>query len=676
MLKKIEFEPGIVKESTQYASNGWYDSGNVRFRGGFPETIGGWARDSDYSLDGIVRKMFTWTDYGSAKLFAIGTDWKTYIVAGGNKFDVTAIRASVSNHPGDNFGTYHNPTGSAGESITGEFIRVLDNAHGASLNDFVSFSGMADSAVWKSPTSTGVNIRTELNDKEKQVAYVFDDDEYWIAIDTTVVTGMTAGAGGVSADINYMVSVGLSVQTEGTGWGATVWGGDSGEGWGDPANVSILTGELRHVYLDNYNEDLMMSNSGGPIYYWDTGTNSTLGVPNVGDQFRLKELGAFTGSSNPPNVCDSFLVSDRDGHVIALGCNDIGLSGHNSLMVRWSDQNNPFDWTPSPSNTSGGQMLRLGSEIIGAVNTKSEILLFTDGGVYSMRYTGPPDTFSFSIVSEGVELMTSESVLDVANIVYFMGSDKFYMYTGAVSTLECPVQKEVFGNFNVSAREKVFAGLNADFSEIIWFYPSSDSWEPDMYVAFNYSEKTWYTGSFDMSPISSQSASTNSYNRTAWLDSRTMNESLSGYIEEYNPNSTPEVKKSGVMIHETGRTAQGQNLDCFLESGLFGIGEGDQLSYVSRILPDFQFFGFSENPADQMITVKLKGNNFPGEIPSELSSTSIDYSVSGGTLTPVGNSTGVRARAREISIRLESSGNSAGWRLGATRIDAKPDGRR
>ena len=536
MLKKLDFAPGVSRESTQYAESGrWYDSQNIRFRGGYPESIGGWSRDSDYELDGFVRDMYTWTDYSSSELFAVATDWRVYIIAGGVATNITPIRKTTEAIPSENFKTLHNPTDILGNVVTGEFIQVEDTGHGVGLNTFIHFSNMTGAeAAWD---VGGINLQTLLENTDQQVVHVYNQNKYWINAGSAVTTAGPLAAG-EDARADYEENVGLSTSTTGNGWGTGVWGGDSntseitgvtvgstttilavntfldgdevyirgivevspggdlenalndtlftittataanfiipvnttgfdawdsggtaavGEGWGDPSTVEVSTGTERFTFLDNYNEDLIYSNNGGAIYYWDTSENSNNGIPSAGPLGqRLEKLSDFTGSITPPELCSSMMVSDRDGHVIAFGCNDIGNEDQNNLLIRWSDQNNPFDWVPTTSNTSGGQMLRVGSTIVGSVNTKSEVLVFTDRAVYSMRFVGPPDIFSFSLVSEGVELLTERSGIDVANVVYFMGSDKFYAYTGSVSPLDCPLVKEVFSDFNKEASSKVF----------------------------------------------------------------------------------------------------------------------------------------------------------------------------------------------------------------------------
>jgi len=463
-------------------------------------------------------------------------------------------------------------------------------------------------------------------------------------------------------------------------------------GWGGASELSVETGEIRRVYIDNYGEDVLFANSGGPIYYWDTSENTTSGQPSGGEDGVAKKLSTFAGSADTPVVLDSFLVSKKDGHCVAFGCNDVGVEDgtQNSLLVRWSDQNNPFNWTPSPTNTSGGQVLRVGSRIIGGVSTKDEVLVFTDSAVYAMRFVGPPDVFSFTLVTEGVEVVARGAAANAANSVFFMGNDGFYVYNGSVSPLPSTVSKYVFDDFNSDQKEKCFAAVNSGFSEVMWFYPSRTSFEPDRYVVFNYEEDTWGIGSFEMSALPAGSGGSTSYSRTSWRDSVVFPNPMSTYIYSYDPTSSdtsgaesPVVEKTAVMIHESGTTARGGSMDAYIESGEYDISDGDRLSLYTRVIPDIQIFNGSGATGDPRVTIEMMGRDFPGNAASQLSTTDVDFSivdVDGSntfpTYTPVGNATSVRGRGRSISLRVSGSSGGFSWRLGDIRIDIQPDGRR
>jgi len=458
-------------------------------------------------------------------------------------------------------------------------------------------------------------------------------------------------------------------------------------GWGESSEESSLIADVRRVYIDNYGEDLMFCNSGGPIYYYDISANTSVGIPlppTSAGLYAAKEMGSFDGSILPPGQVDSFIVSKKDGHCVALGCSDVGGTTVNSMLVRWSDQNNPFDWGPSSTNTSGGQVLRAGSKILGGVSTKDEVIIFTDSAVYSMRFIGPPDVFSFTLITDGVGLVGQRAVGSAASAVFFMGNDGFYVYTGAVQPVECPVVNYVFDDFNRSQSSKIFTAVNSGLSEMTWFYPSSLSFEPDRYVTYNYEENVWYYGSMDMSVLSELSGSSSSLNRTSWRDAVVFDAPMATYLLEYTPSmeATPLIQRSAVMSHEVGSSAFGEEMDSYIESGELDISDGDNFSFVSRAIPDLEIFGASDSSNMASVNLSIQGRDFPGQASASKSSTDISFSYdqeSSGrdaTYTPVSNGTSIRARARSIAIRYSASANDFRWRLGDFRFDFRPDGKR
>ena len=516
------------------------------------------------------------------------------------------------------------------------------------------------------------------------------NDNWW------PVTAVTSGPAAFEITIPYAFTSGSAT---GGGTAASFYIADAAgvvtgatRGWGEAATTAASVSQIRRVNIDNYGEDIMLSNSGGPLYYWDASVSSSNGIPLGTEAATAKEMNAtnFVGSSSPPTLVDSFLISKKDGHCVALGCDDItpGTPSMNTLLVRWSDQNNPFDWFPSPSNTSGGQVLRVGSRILGGVSAQEEVIIFTDDAVYSMRFIGPPDVFSFNLITQGVEIMSSRTAVNVANNVFFMGRDGFYVYTGSVSPLSSTVGNYVFDDLNYEQKDKCFAAVNSAFSEILWFYPSADSFEPDRFAMFNYEDNVWSMGSLDMSAVSEREGSSTSYSRTAWRDAVVFANPMSPYLLEYaqagmsgaSPDyQVPMQEQSAVMAQETGASAQGATLAAHIESGEVEISEGERFSFYSRILPDVQVFN-TDTSATPVVTFALNGRNFPGEASSQESSSDVTFVVgspnSASTYAPVGNATAVRGRARSLSMKVSSNGSNFQWRLGDTRVDVRPDGRR
>ena len=500
------------------------------------------------------------------------------------------------------------------------------------------------------------------------------NDQWWDVdafsspnITITLPTGVTATAGTGGGNDGFYYRQISSGGVDG-----------SSRGWGDSASTSLESGLLRRCYIDNFGEDLMFSNSGGPIYYWRIDASTSGGVPTGGEAtvaVDINDSTVFTGTSGGPTIVDSFLVSKGDGHVVAFGCNDIGLSTVNPLLVRWSDQNNPFDWIPTTTNTSGGQVMRIGSKIVCGISTKDEVVVFTDAAVYSMRYLRAEPWFGFTLITQGVEIVSPNAAVNASNTIFFMGNDGFYTYSGSVSPLSSSVSKYVFDDFNEGQKEKCFAAVNSGFSEVMWFYPSSGSFEPNRYVVFNYEEGSWSIGAFDMTKFVFSESTTDSYSRTSWRDSIVFDNPMSSYLLSYDPDTTPVTQTTGVMIHELN-TSQNSSANAYIESGEVGISDGQSFSLVSRMIADLEFFNVTSGIVDPVVTVSVNGRDFPGESqPSPALSTS-DVVFNGSTYTPVGNDTSIRARARSISVRISSSNSGYQWRSGAIRLEIKQDGRR
>ena len=708
-LLKVQIPPGINRDSTEYAAgNSWYDCDNVRFRGGVAESISGWSTDSGYVLDGIGRVSFSSRDYNGNLYQFVGTNWKMYVIVGMKAFDITALGPAE---------TEVNPFGLVANS---SFIKVNIPLHGLAINDWINFVSIGtaplDGGAGRLTDALMTQVRgfqvSELGAGPEALNYFYIQiiDEVTNQPVTSSIT-TTSDVGG-SVVFRERTVAGTNAEVTGAGWGAGIWGGAPDRGWGTSAGSadSVVVDQVRRVYIDNYGEDIMFANSGGPIYYWDTSGNTINGQPGSSGTFGLVDaaipLGSseITGSSNTPSTVDSFLISKRDGSCIAFGCNDLGSTATNSLLVRWSDQNNPFDWTPTPTNTSGGQVLRVGNKIIGGISTKDEVLVFTDAALYSMRFVGPPNIFSFSLISQSVEILSHKCAAAAASSVFFMGHDGFYVYTGGgVRRLECPVSKYIFDDINMSQSSKVFSAVDSKFSEIMWFYPSNSgvtdgSFEPNKFVCLNYESNVWTIGTMDMSPLSytgPMQLSTN--NRTSWRDATNTEYPMSSYVYQFdqdtgqdaNGRNYPSIEQSLVMMHNFGTSAQGFAIDSYIESGDVELSEGSDLSFYSQIIPDVMMFNSSGKSS---ATFTVKGKYYPGDASSTQEGSvtanfaapavNSDSVVSSYTVgSDVGSDAYVRAmhirgRARAASIKVSSSNRDAQWRLGDIRIETRPDGRR
>ena len=638
-LQKLQFQPGINKETTSYSNEGgWFDCDKVRFRQGFPEKIGGWGKIGVKSFLGSCRALWPWRTLNLDDFLGVGTHLKYYIESGEGYYDVTPIRLTTS---AGNV-TFAATNGSS-------TITVSNPTHGAVVNDFVTFSGAA---------SLGGNITAAVLNQEYQIFEIVDSSTYKIvarevaSIDSITVDGQYSptpvvadgsdtGNGGSSIVGTYQVNVGLDTSVTGNGWGAGAWGRST---WGSAATVDLITDTLRIWTHDNFGEDLIINDMDGGIYYWDASAVNSLTNPAVA-------ISSLVGADLAPTVAKKVIVSDVDRHVIAFGCdplNNIGVQ--DPLLIRFSDQESVVDWRPSTTNTAGDLRLGSGSKIVTAVETRQQILVFTDVSLHALQYIGPPFTFGINMISENITIRSPIAVAAVEDTVYWMGKNEFYVYNGGVQTLPCSVRDYVFSNFNATQAEKCFAAVNSSFSEIWWYYPSANSDNNDRYVVYNYLQDIWYYGNLT---------------RTAWVD-RGVNENpiaagRDGYL--YNHE----------VGFDDGSTNPASPIVAYIESSQFDIGDGDQFSFVRRLIPDLTFRNSTAETPTANFTVKAR--NFPGGAYLQDNSKAVEKTAS----VPVEQFTQdahIRLRGRSIAIKVDSSTTGTGWRLGSPRIDVRSDGRR
>lgn len=614
-LAKVQFNPGVDKEGTEYTADaGWFDSDKIRFRKGRPEKIGGWQKFSTDSFLGICRSLHDWASLESIKYIGLGTNLKFYVSEGSSFNDITPIRSTTS--AGDV--TFSATDGSS-------TLTVSDTAHGAVVNDFVTFSGAL---------TLGGNITATVLNQEYQVLAVPNANSYTVIAKDTDGNAVTANAsdtgnGGSSTVGTYQINTGLNTFVSGTGWGAGAWGAST---WGSASSVSAA-GQLRLYSQDNFGEDLIFNARGGGVYYWDE--SSGTGARGV-------EIGSLSGASDTPTIALQVMVSDIDQHVIAFGTNPIGSSNIDPLFVRFSDQENAADWTPTATNTAGGVRINSGSQIIGAVQARQEILIWTDVSLHSMRFVGSPFIFEFTRLSSDISMISPNAAVNARGAVYFMDRGNFYVYNGAVQPLPCTVKDHVFSSLNQDQAFKVFAAENNDFNEVIWFYPIGEGdTEITNYVSYNYEENLWAVGTLS---------------RGTWIGAGTRNK----------PLATTAINGGNNYLyqHEVGFDDDDQPMNAFIESGDVELGEGEYFMYMNRIIPDFTFSG---NSSDATANIVIKGSNFPLE-----SSTTLSTS----TVTPTSTQSFVRNRARHAVVRIESNGLGYGWRLGDLRFEMRQDGRR
>ena len=614
-LNKFVFKPGIFREGTDYDNEGgWFDSNLVRFKAGRPQKIGGWRKDNTNAFLGTCRALFAWITLAGTKLLGLGTNLKYYIEEGSGFNDITPIRETTA--AGDV--TFSATDGDA-------TITVSDTAHGAVMNDFVTFSGA---------TGLGGNITAAVLNQEYQITSIIDSNSYTFEATATANSSDTGNGGGSTVGA-YQINTGLDEYVSSTGWGVGTWGSS---GWGSASSLSA-SNQLRIWTHDNFGEDLVINPRAGGIYYWD----ATNGVTT-----RAVELSGISGANQVPTVGLQTIVSETDRHLLILGADPLSSGVRTGtvdpMLIAFSDQENATEFEPLNTNTAGSLRLSEGSQIIGAVKARQEILVWTDVAMYSVQYVGPPYTFGLNLINDTTGLISPKGAITTPSGVFWMGYDSFYIYNGAVQKVPCSVLSYVFDNLNADQAFKIFGFSNSEFNEVGWFYPSGSNLNIDKYVIFNYAEQVWSIGELT---------------RTAWLDKGIVNyprATVGQYLYE----------------HEFGYDDDGSPMtNVFIESSDFDIGDGEAFGFVNRIIPDIKFLSNSDAGQVNMV---LKTRNYPGDSLTTASTSVIASNTSKAD---------VRARARQITLRLESdddasnSGNSnVGWRLGATRLDIRPDGRR
>jgi hypothetical protein len=639
-LTKLQFKPGVNRETTSYSNEGgWFDSEKVRFRSGYPEKIGGWVRYSNSAFLGDCRGLHPFVALDGTKYIGVGTHLKYYINQGGTFNDITPIRLTTS--AGD--ATFAASNGSS-------TLTVTESSHSAVVGDFVTFSGAA---------TLGGLITANVLNQEYQIVSVVNANSYTIearevatieSITTTSGLNATAvsanssdsGNGGGSVVATYQTSVGLQVSIEGTGWGAGVYGRGT---WNSNADVSISTTSMRIWTHDNFGEDLIINVRDGVIGYYDTsGGLSTRAV-------LLKDV---SGANTTPTIAKKVIVSDRDRHVIAFGCDpQTNIGTQDPLLIRFSSQESITDWESTATNTAGDLRIGSGSQIITAVETRREIVVFTDVSLHSMQFIGPPFTFGINAISENITIAGPLAAVAVEDAIYWMGVNEFYAYAGTVQRIPCSVKDFVFSDINREQIEKVTAGVNSSFAEIWWFYPSASSTENDKYVIYNYEQKIWYFGTLT---------------RTFWMDRGIYEFPIAAGSDHYLFNH-----EDGF---DDGSTVPATAISSHIQSSQIDIGDGNNFVFINRVIPDITFR--SSTVGSPSATFTLQTRNFPGGSYLQTTDQTITRTASESStvVEQYTNQANIRLRGRSFALKVASTGTEIGWRLGSPRVDVRPDGRR
>jgi hypothetical protein len=642
-LQKLQFRPGVNREGTSLSNEGgWFDCDKVRFRSGYPEKIGGWAALSYTTFLGFCRSMWNWITLKQYNLLGVGTNLKFYVENGGTYYDITPIRETNLNS------TTFAAVTTAPFSST---ITVTDaGANSLQVGDFVTFSNAV---------SLGGNITAAVLNQEYQIAGIISGTVYTIearAVSSIEAPGAAVlsnasdvGNGGSATDSAYQIQTGFDAFTISTGWGAGPWSRGS---WGSGYTTGFGE-QLRLWSQTNFGEELLFSPRGSALYLWQPGSGA---LP------AFSTRGTLVSGTDVPAFINQIMVSDSTRIVIAFGCNDYGAYGttaQDPLLIRWTAQESYTDWTPSALNQAGSYRLSHGSEIIGALQTRQEIVVWTDAAIYSMQYLGPPYVWGFTLLADNISIASPNAMATASGVVYWMGIDKFYVYSGRVETLPCAVRTYVYENINRDQFAQCFAGSNEGFSEIWWFYCSADSDTINRYVIFNYLDRVWYYGTLE---------------RTAWLDSPL--------------RPFPQAATAGniIVYHESlvdnGETNPPSPINCYIQSSDFDINDGHNYGFVWRMVPDITFNGSNTAPPENpRVNFTMRPKQNPGApynvAPSPLVRSAQNYGTQ--NVYNVQEFTQIiytRVRGRQLAFRIESDTLGTQWQLGTPRMDVRPDGRR
>jgi hypothetical protein len=617
---RLNIKPGIDKQNTEYGAEGGYTDGdNIRFRYGLPEKIGGWEgfAGQDTYLVGMPSEVYTWTSLAGVPYGIVGTTKKLYVTTGLLWFDITPLRETTD--PGDV--TFSATDGSA-------VINVTNTSHGAQLGDFVTFSGAV---------SLGGNITADILNAEYEITAIIDADAYTITA-PVAADSSDSGNGGASVVGAYQISTGTDITYFDFGWGTGTWGQST---WGTPRVPGTTPALASRVWqFDNYGEDMVCQLVDGPAYYWDLSAGNTARA---------------TLLSGAPTKSKYALISTPDRHLVCFGTETvIGTpSTQDPMFVRFSNQEDISQFVESATNTAGGQRLTDGNTIVTAIRSRGQILIFTDTSLHGQQFLGPPFTFGFQQLGANCGCIGPHAAVDVNGLAFWMGTEAFYVFDGTVKKLACTVQDFVFKDLNQVQKTKVHVGLNSQFNEVTWWYCSFTSDYIDRFVTFNYLENVWSIGTIA---------------RTAWVD-------LSAYPKPIATKYFPEGTQSTVGTiygltagraivyqHETGTNDNGVPLPNYIESGYFDIGDGDNMLFMKRFIPDFK-----DQAGD--LTVRLLLRPYPQ---ASASPSSLDPYV----ITPTTDKVDTRARGRQISLRIENEELDSFWRFGTLRVDIQPDGLR
>ena len=641
---KLVFKPGINRDQTNYSGEGgWSDGDKIRFFSGYPQKLGGWQKTTSETFIGVCRQVWNWITSFTDNFLGVGTDIKLYIEVGGQFYDITPLRATLATPATDNC----IETTSGSTTIT-----VNVTAHGCLSGDYVTISGVTG--------DVGGVPDAEIN--AEHVITRVDDDIFTFTV-ATAATSTVAAGGGASIDIECQIHPGYPLTTAGYGWGASAWNGSYPWGLGGPTPIDLLQ---RDWFMDNFDNDLVANIRRGPIYYWERGSSAS---PATSLGTRAILLSALSGADSVPTLAMQVTVSQNDKHLLAFGCQPYaGLStDYDPLLIRWASQDEPQYWNPTGTTPGGAAssagFLRVsrGSEIVATQATRQEILVYTDTTLYSLQFTGTTDVFALQQLADNISMISPRAAATANNVTYWMGTDKFYAYTGQVQTLPCTVREYVYKDINFAQSDQIISGTNEGFNEIWWFYPSADSNWNNRYVVYNHFQQLWFFGNLG---------------RTAWMDTPLRDYPTGLYTAEYEYSDTVagNPNNGNLYQHEVGVDADGEPMDSYIQSNDFDITEGDQFMLTRRLIPDVNFN--QSTAATPEVTFQVRPRNFPGGAYTSDPSDTQSVFTTAANVNVYTDQVFMRARARQMALKVASDTLGVQWQLGSPRLDVRPDGRR
>ena len=615
-LISLNLKPGIQRESTQYAEKGaWYDGNKVRFRAGKPENIGGYETKVTATFNGAARDLITWSDNNQFKRAAFGTSQMLYEHNGDQIFDITPVSTSTT------------LASAFSCAISSNTVTVSATAHGRQTGDFVFFT---------SSTTIGGNI---LLGTTTYPVSVINSNTFALSVATTSSAAQSSAGGGT---IHYLLGSGVDNAVTDLGYGAGSYNAGvstaGARGWNSPTSVgaSDFASQITQWSLDNFGEDIVANRRGSSIYLFDTDASTS--------PTRATLVSGTTNST--PTTVNSIIVSPNDRHLICLGGNEFGTTASpsgtfNPMIVRWSNQEDLTNWVPSINSTSGEVILTDGTEIVGAVRSRNAISIWTDNSLWNMTFVGPPFTFKFAQLGTNCGLIAPHAAVDYDGRAVWMGYDNFYAFDGQVRNLPCTVRRFVFDRLNIDQKDKIFCGINSEFKEVIWLYPSTDSTECDSYVVWSPDENYWSYGDSIF---------------TTFADKHVFGNTITTGVTAAG-NNLYNNEPNGLY------TESGQPMSSFIESADFDMVDGNDIMFLSRVIPDFTL-------NDGALTFSIKTKDFPE------SNTAREKPIPPHSVTNNTTKIDMRARGRQGRVRVSCNSANTSWRWGNIRLAIQPDGKR